>query len=253
MLNKIGDVINPENQNRIGLAFVSMVLGLLLTLQFRATLVQKESLPFQRIEELSARLIDTEKERDNLRAALREVTERQEMESRAANVADLEMTAGLVGLTGPGLVITIDDSKKTAKTGENMNLYVIHDEDILRVVNELRAAGAEAISLNGQRLTATSEIRCAGPTMSVNNVRSAAPFEIIAIGDSSTLENALKMRGGVVDTLKVWGIQMAISPRTSVQVPPFNGPSPFHYAKPVPKEELTKAKGAGKTAGGNER
>ena len=138
MLNKIGDVINPENQNRIGLAFVSMVLGLLLTLQFRATLVQKESLPFQRIEELSARLIDTEKERDNLRAALREVTERQEMESRAANVADLEMTAGLVGLTGPGLVITIDDSKKTAKTGENMNLYVIHDEDILRVVNELR-------------------------------------------------------------------------------------------------------------------
>ena len=132
-----------------------------------------------------------------------------------------------------------------------MNLYVIHDEDILRVVNELRAAGAEAISLNGQRLTATSEIRCAGPTMSVNNVRSAAPFEIIAIGDSSTLENALKMRGGVVDTLKVWGIQMAISPRTSVQVPPFNGPSPFRYAKPVPKEELTKAKGAGKTAGGN--
>lgn len=251
MLNKIGDVINPENQNRIGLAFVSMVLGLLLTLQFRATLVQKESLPFQRIEELSARLIDTEKERDNLRAALREVTERQEMESRAANVADLEMTAGLVGLTGPGLVITIDDSKKTAKAGENMNLYVIHDEDILRVVNELRAAGAEAISLNGQRLTATSEIRCAGPTMSVNNVRSAAPFEIIAIGDSGTLENALKMRGGVVDTLKVWGIQMAISPRTSVQVPPFNGPSPFRYAKPVPKEELTKAKGAGKTAGGN--
>ncbi|MBQ5758724.1 MAG: DUF881 domain-containing protein [Schwartzia sp.] len=251
MLNKIGDVINPENQNRIGLAFVSMVLGLLLTLQFRATLVQKESLPFQRIEELSARLIDTEKERDNLRAALREVTERQEMESRAANVADLEMTAGLVGLTGPGLVITIDDSKKTAKTGENMNLYVIHDEDILRVVNELRAAGAEAISLNGQRLTANSEIRCAGPTMSVNNVRSAAPFEIIAIGDSGTLENALKMRGGVVDTLKVWGIQMAISPRTSVQVPPFNGPSPFRHAKPVPKEELTKAKGAGKTAGGN--
>ena len=251
MLNKIGDVINPENQNRIGLAFVSMVLGLLLTLQFRATMVQKESLPFQRIEELSARLIDTEKERDNLRAALREVTERQEMESRAANVADLEMTAGLVGLTGPGLVITIDDSKKTAKAGENMNLYVIHDEDILRVVNELRAAGAEAISLNGQRLTATSEIRCAGPTMSVNNVRSAAPFEIIAIGDSGTLENALKMRGGVVDTLKVWGIQMAISPRTSVQVPPFNGPSPFRYAKPVPKEELTKAKGAGKTAGGN--
>ena len=237
MLNKIGDVINPENQNRIGLAFVSMVLGLLLTLQFRATMVQKESLPFQRIEELSARLIDTEKERDNLRAALREVTERQEMESRAANVTDLEMTAGLVGLTGPGLVITIDDSKKTAKAGENMNLYVIHDEDILRVVNELRAAGAEAISLNGQRLTATSEIRCAGPTMSVNNVRSAAPFEIIAIGDSGTLENALKMRGGVVDTLKVWGIHMELSSSEKVWIPAYKNAMRYKYATAAADQE----------------
>ncbi|MDO4203761.1 MAG: DUF881 domain-containing protein [Selenomonadaceae bacterium] len=251
MLNKIGDVINSENQNRIGLAFVSMVLGLLLTLQFRATLVQKESLPFQRIEELSARLIDTEKERDTLRAALREVTERQEKESRVANLSDLEMTAGLVGLTGPGLVITIDDSRKTAKAGENMNLYVIHDEDILRVVNELRAAGAEAISLNGQRLTATSEIRCAGPTLSVNNVRSAAPFEIIAIGEVTTLENALKMRGGVVDTLKVWGIQTAISPRTSVEVPPFNGPSPFRHAKPIARGGAGESVKSGNAAGGS--
>lgn len=250
MLNKIDGVIKPEHQSRIALAFVSMVLGLLLTLQFRATLVQKESLPFQRIEELSARLIDTEKERDNLRAALREVTERQEKESRNANLADLEMTAGLVGLTGPGVVITIDDSRRAAKAGENLNLYVIHDEDILRVVNELRAAGAEAIALNGQRLTATSEIRCAGPTLSVNNVRSAAPFEIVAIGEANTLENALKMRGGVVDTLKVWGIQMAISPRSLVTVPPFNGPSPFRHAKPVARA-TTGDNGGQKTAGGN--
>lgn len=251
MLNKIGDVINQENQSRLSLAFVSMVLGLLLTLQFRAALVQKESLPFQRIEELSARLIDTEKERDNLRAALREMTEQQEKESHVANLADLEMTAGLVGLTGPGLVITIDDSKRTAKAGENMNLYVIHDEDILRVVNELRAAGAEAIALNGQRLTATSEIRCAGPTLSVNNVRSSAPFEIIAIGEVTTLENALKMRGGVVDTLKVWGIQMAISPQSAVEVPPFNGPSPFRHAKPLARSGAWASAKNGSAAGGN--
>lgn len=148
MLNKIDEVIKPENQNRIGLAFVSTVLGLLLTLQFRATLVvQQESLPLQRIEELSARLIETERERDSLRADLHKVTKQQEQNNRTVNATDLEMTAGLVGLTGPGLVITIDDSRKTAKPGENANLYVIHDEDILRVVNELRAAGAEAIEI----------------------------------------------------------------------------------------------------------
>lgn len=252
MINKIDEVIKLENQNRIGLAFVSTVLGFLMTLQFRATLVvQQESLPLQRIEELSVRLIETERERDALRADLHKVTEQQEQNNRTVNVTDLEMTAGLVGLTGPGLVITIDDSRRTAKAGENTNLYVIHDEDILRVVNELRSAGAEAIAVNGQRLTATSEIRCAGPTLSVNNVRSAAPFEIVAIGEAVTLENALKMRGGVVDTLKVWGIQMAISPQSAVEIPPFNGPSPFRHAKTLKRMAGSKPDGSGRPAGGN--
>ena len=62
-------------------------------------------------------------------------------------------------------------------------MYIIHDEDLLRVLNELCAAGAEAISINDQRIVATTEVRCAGPTVSVNNVRSAPPYVIKAIGN----------------------------------------------------------------------
>ncbi len=91
------------------------------------------------------------------------------------------------------------------------------------MINELRAAGAEAISINGQRLIATSEIRCAGPTLSVNNVRSAAPYEIKAIGEKKSLENAIKMRGGVAETLKVWGIQLEVSTADDIQIPPYKG------------------------------
>ena len=149
----------------------------------------------------------------------------------------LRYRAALVPLEGEGVVVRMDDSTKPVKAGENPNLYVIHDDDLLRVVNELRAAGAEAIAINGQRLTGTSEIRCAGPTLSVNNVRSSAPFEIRAIGDKKSLENALRMRGGVAETLGVWGIQLDIKASDDVYIPPYRGSIRQSYARETAERE----------------
>ena len=101
---------------------------------------------------------------------------------------------------------------------------------MLRVINELRAAGAEAISINGERLVSTSEIRCAGPTLSVNNNRSAPPYVILAIGNPSNLASALKLRGGVLDTFKFWGIQADLTQPEVVKVPAFKGRRIFEYA-----------------------
>ena len=221
-------------RGHISIAFVCMVLGFMLALQFRIAMDQKASLPHQRMEELSARLIDTEKERDALReqvASLREIQPAAENAEGKKLLEDLRLRSGMTPLEGPGVIVTIDDSKIKSKAGDNQNLYIIHDDDLLKVINELRAAGAEAISVNGQRLVATSEIRCAGPTLSVNNVRSAPPYEIRAIGDSTTLEGALKMRGGVMETLQVWGIQLEVRRMEKVVVPAYKGVAPFTYAK----------------------
>ena len=106
----------------------------------------------------------------------------------------------------------------------------------MKVINELRAAGAEALSVNGQRLTGTSEIRCAGPTLSVNNVRSAPPFEVRAIGDTHALEQALKMRGGVADTLKVWGIELVIETADDIYIPAYKGALTYTYAHETEEE-----------------
>ena len=100
-----------------------------------------------------------------------------------------------------------------------------------------QTAGAEAISVNGQRLTGISEIRCAGPTLSVNNVRSSAPFEIRAIGDKKSLENALRMRGGVAETLGVWGIQLDIKASNDVYIPPYRGSIRQSYARETAERE----------------
>ena len=143
----------------------------------------------------------------------------------------LKMQAGLTALEGEGIIVEMDDGNRAANADENPNLYIIHDDDVLRVVNELRAAGAEAVSINGQRLIETSEIRCAGPTLSVNNVRSAAPFIISAIGDKVALENAIEMRGGVRQTLSVWGIRIEVKPSDEIYIPPFDGTRQFTHAQ----------------------
>lgn len=108
---------------------------------------------------------------------------------------------------------------------------------MLRVVNELRSAGAEAISLNGQRLIGSSEIRCVGPTVLVNERRLAAPFVISAIGNPQTLESSLKLRGGVIENFKFWGIKADIVQSDKVRIPAFQGKRTFEFAKMVTEEE----------------
>ena len=219
------------------IALVCVLIGFMVAVQFRTAQDAKGSLSQQRIEEISDRMLQTEHERDELSEEL------HKMQTAAASTDNqqdkdlLRYRAALVPLEGEGVIVRMDDSTKPAKAGENPNLYVIHDDDLLRVVNELRAAGAEAIAINGQRLTGTSEIRCAGPTLSVNNVRSSAPFEIRAIGDKKSLENALRMRGGVAETLGVWGIQLDIKASNDVYIPPYRGSIRQSYARETAERE----------------
>lgn len=220
-------------QGHYAIALVCVVLGVMLAVQFRTTQGIRSSIPYQRIEDLSQRLNQTEKERDALLKQVQELRQATGVEAASKENELVKMGSGVVPLQGPGIIITIDDSKRPSKPGENPNLYLIHDDDILKVINELWAAGAEAVSINEQRLVASSEIRCAGPTLSVNNTRYSPPYDIRAIGEPQTLENALKMRGGVVETLQFWGIQVTIKRQDNINVPAYKGTFHFEYAKPV--------------------
>ena len=228
-----GKKLLPIRQGQVAIALVCVVLGFMLAVQFRTTQGIKSSIPFQRIEDLSQRLSQTEKERDVLLKQLHGLRQTPGLQSATKESENIKMGAGVVALEGSGLVITVDDSKRLSKVGDNPNLYLIHDEDILKIINELWAAGAEAISINEQRLIATSEIRCAGPTLSVNNTRYSPPYEIRVIGEPQTLENSLKMRGGVIETLQFWGIQVTVKKQDIVEVPAYKGTFRFEYAKPV--------------------
>ena len=157
-------------------------------------------------------------------------------EALRAEVENLEITAGLVEVTGPGVSVVMMDSTAANTGGEEAD-YLIHDSDLLKVVNELRSAGAEALSLNGERLLASSEIRCAGAVVTVNGRQYAAPYVIFAIGDPETLYNALTMRSGVVDVLSQWKIQVQVTTSRELTIPGYQGAVEYRYARPISGSE----------------
>ena len=130
--------------------------------------------------------------------------------------------AGLKDVRGQGIVVTVEDSVTEAGQDANLNNYLVHDEDLLNIVNELKSSGAEAISVNDQRIVSMSSIRCAGPTILVNDEKLAPPFVIKAIGDSSLLESAINMRGSYVDILKGWGIRFNITKESDIFIPKYS-------------------------------
>ena len=136
----------------------------------------------QRAQELSSQLKTVTDERDMYKRETYElrsrITEYENSASEISGITDamkkelekVRMTAGLTSGTGQGLVITLDDSNLPRQPGEDPNLFLIHDEDLLKVINELFAAGAEAVSVNEQRIITNTEIRCVGPTIIINSV-----------------------------------------------------------------------------------
>jgi len=102
-----------------------------------------------------------------------------------------KMQAGYQKLQGKGVIIELMDSEEEAGDGENPNNLLIHDQDILILLNDLKVAGAEALSVNGQRIVARSEIKCSGSTITINGTTYGQPFIIKAIGDPKQLEAAV--------------------------------------------------------------
>ena len=232
-------IFTMDLQGKILIAIVFMVLGFMLSVQYKVT-VQQRTISMDWVEDLSERLKVMETENKQLLQEINELRKKGADRARDHGQERLQLLAGTTDVEGAGIEIVLDDSNIPKKANENPNLYIIHDEDLLRVFNELRAAGAEAISINDQRIVAMSEVRCAGPTVSVNNVRSAPPYVIKAIGAPKTLTSALRLRGGVVETFEFWGIQVKIKSEDKVHIPALKAPRNFEYATSVAAKEEAK-------------
>lgn len=140
-------------------------------------------------------------------------------------------------LEGPGVVIRIDDGTRDLFEGEDLNNLLVHDVDILLIINDLKRNGAEAISVNGERLTENSAVICSGYTVEINNTRYARPFVIRAIGDGARMTSSLIGLGGYGTSLKDWGVLFEVELSDQVFIPAFRQGIQYKYMEKVQEVE----------------
>ena len=157
--------------------------------------------------------------------AFKDSSQRDTASDRAAlqQLSDLAVLAGTVPVHGPGVVVTITDPSSS-----------LAYDSLIDVVEELRDAGAEAISINQRRVSARTAFAEAGGAITVDGSALDAPYVVTAIGQSSTLESGLEIPGGAVDSLSAAkDVNVEVVRQADLQLPALDKPPSFKVARPV--------------------
>ncbi len=219
-------------------------MGFVVVAHLRASraLSQQPEIPTRNVYALATLLREEQTARRGLEAQVTELRRRLQTYERAASegrslaeamgreLETLRVALGLKAMRGPGVVVRLEDPREQPKGGPPV---VVTYQDLVAVINELWAAGAEAVAVNGQRITATTGISQVGGTVVANLQRLTGPFVIVALGDPDTLEGALTIRGGLVEGLRALGLQITITRKDALVVPAYKGTFTFEHARPV--------------------
>jgi uncharacterized protein YlxW (UPF0749 family) len=229
----------------ISLTIVSLMLGVLLALGVRTQQTYTPILPTSNPRQLAIiikDLQDTNKKlQEEIKALRNRITVYEDMlasgkgaiQTLNEQLQSLKVQMGLTGVMGPGVIVTVNDSNVRVPSPELQNFYIVHDYDLLQLVNELKSAGAEAIAINGQRLSFYSSIRCVGNVIQVNQVPIASPYKIEAIGDPDVLYSGLNLPGGILDYFKRVGFQVSVKKAEQIVLPPYTGMTGLRFAQPT--------------------
>ncbi len=235
----VGEASAQLGRTGFVLAVVAMALGMLFVAQLQSTPRQQAATPETR-REMTARTIQRlEQEQAELKKQITELraqvaAQQQSAASAKTTLAEInqelerqKVLAGMVALRGRGLKVVLDDSaaNKIPAT-DDPSLYIVHEYQLRDVLNLLWLAGAEAVSLNGERIVATTSIYCVGSTILVNDTRLSPPYEFLAIGDPAALEAAVNDPANLQalkSRVKSYGLQFSVSRAGQVLVPAYTG------------------------------
>ena len=150
--------------------------------------------------------------------------------------------AGLEAVRGPGVTITLSDAPlAVASTIEedsdiDVNDLVVHQQDIQAVVNALWAGGAEAMTIQGQRVVSTTGIRCVGNTVILHDVPYAPPYVISAIGPTDLMLSSMNQSpyiGYYLEAVQAFELGWDVQLDSDIEAPAFTGPTEMDYARPL--------------------
>ncbi len=209
----------------IAMTIVCILLGIMLALQYKSINLNQTAASFEnkRMDELKTELIRLQNQKETLTQRLEELQAENQAYAKAKigdseaakriqdNLLKARIFAGFETVKGKGIVVTLD----------NNSFIHVEDFDILNIINEMRATGAQAISVNDERIVAMSEVREAGQYIMINGKPHKAPFTIKAIADPDDLERSLTLIGGVVEALEDAQLKVSIKKMDEVVINKF--------------------------------
>lgn len=150
---------------------------------------------------------------------------------------EARIAAGLIPLTGPGVVLQLEDSLDPVAPDADESDYLVRARDLRTVIEELWVAGAEAISVNGERIVPTSAVIDVGPSILANSAYLVPPYQVTALGPRD-LYSRLAAQPGFVDFVRAraqgYGIRVQFAEPEAVDIPAFVGTVTLRYARPEP-------------------
>lgn len=235
--------VNITNLVILGL---SIMIGIVLAVQIKQKVPEIVPATLKSIEATKNEINALNKEIEELKIMIKDKEEKIKMyesiENGDKNIVDLlkeelkknRTVAGFETVKGPGIIIRMADNMDENAYGQSLDLDLIHDADVLRIINDLRVAGAEAISINGQRVLAISEIKCGGPIIRINGKSIGTPIYIQAIGDPQLLSAAINAPNTYGYALKtIDQIEIETTTKDEIVIPGYFGQFEFKYAKPI--------------------
>ncbi|HSE09903.1 MAG TPA: DUF881 domain-containing protein [Nocardioidaceae bacterium] len=212
-----------------------------------------------RFGDLSTVVRQATKEADELRAERSELA--REVEELTADlgqsgvtkaqrkVEELRVPSGLAAMRGPGLTVELDDASAEdidAATGVEPELLIVHQQDIQGVVNAMWAGGAEAMTIQGQRVISTTGIKCIGNTVLLHGMQYSPPYVITAVGDPAAMLAAINESPYIdiyLDYVEAYGLGWDVLPHADVALPAYEGSLDLEYARPVGEDGRLDAEG----------
>jgi len=239
-----------QKKDKVLLLIVCMILGIFLSVQFKV--IQKNFasgglMPNQKLAQMSIELKQLKEEKETL---LKELAEYEGRLSAIENTASQEnvviknlkeelnkykLIGGFKDVKGEGIVLSIDNPPKDVNFNYDVNI-AYEFELILNVINELNAAGAEAISVNDQRIISTTEIRTAGNAININSIPQSPPYVIKSIGNKDTLDGAVNQIFGIVSILRDRRYQVSVRKLDEVVIPRYNDIIRIEYANTIEED-----------------
>lgn len=162
---------------------------------------------------------------------------KQEVPAQVADDTEAARQAAMVPVEGPAVAVTLTDAPLSVRPeGVDEDLLVVHQQDIQAVANALWAGGAEAMTIQGQRISSRTGIKCVGNTVVLDSVPYAPPYVIVAIGDVAQLEAALESSTYLRtyrDYVDAYRLGWAVERRPVVTMPGYRGSIDLQYARAV--------------------